>query len=327
MIEFPHEGVQCWTNSHGIRIFRLHYDADPEKGGGEKILIPELNKALSPWAKAQYDAMTDKAMYAQEFEIDFSAKLGTLLYLIDEEATLERSFPIPPSWTRYFALDPHPSVPHAALWLAMDPWGDGWLYRELWPSKVYGKPGNIPEDDNRVTIKDYVETVLWLESKANPQNSGKDENIYLRVIDYAARAFGKGTSDDKEQPNFQERFEQAGLYPFQDAKKDHEVGISVVNEWLKPRDVEQPDGTFRKRSRLHIFGDECPETVYQLKTNRYQMLTPLMADRQDPTGKPVAKRNHMTDNLRYLCMSEPTYVQPMTHQASAWKPITAGIAY
>jgi hypothetical protein len=319
--------VQCWTNPHGIRIFRLHYDADPDKGGGEKVLIPELNKPLSPWAKSQYDAMTDKAMYAQEFEIDFSAKLGTLLYLLDEEATLERSFPIPATWTRFYALDPHPTVPHASLWGAVDPWGDLWLYREFWPSKVYGKPGNIPEDDNRVTIKDYVETVLWLESKENPQNQGKTEKIYKRVIDYAARAFGKGTSDDKEQPNFQERFEEAGLYPFEDARKDHDVGIALVNEWLKPRDVEQPSGTFRKRSRLHIFEDECPETIYQLKTNRYQTLTPLLADRQDPTGKPVAKRNHMTDDVRYLCMADPVYIPPVSSQASNWKPITTGIAY
>jgi hypothetical protein len=245
---------------------------------------------------------------------------------MNEEATLERSFPIPSSWTRYYALDPHPVVPHASLWLAIDEWGDGWIYRELWPSRVYGKPGNVPEDDNRYTIREYVETVKWLESDENPENQGKAENISKRVIDYAARAFGKGTSDDGEQPNFQERFESAGLYPFEDAKKDHEVGISCVNEWLKPRLIEQTDGSFKSKSRLHIFSDRCPELVYQIKNNRYQSLTPLMAERQDPTGKPVLKRNHLTDDLRYLCMSEPTYIRP-TKAVNTWKPINAGLAY
>ena len=305
----------------------LHYSADEVKGAGDKVPVPELNMELSPWALGQYREMTDKAMYRQEYEIDFSAKLGTLLYLMSEEATLERSFPIPTNWTRYYALDPHPVVPHASLWLAVDEWGDGWIYRELWPSRIYGRPGNVPEDDSRYTIREYVETVKWLESAENPKNEGKAETIAKRVIDYAARAFGKGTSDDREQPNFQQRFEAAGLYPFEDAKKDHEVGISCVNEWLKPMLREQRDGTFKPKSRLHIFQDECQELVYQLKNNRYQSLTPLMAERQDPTGKPVTKRNHLTDCLRYLCMSEPTYIKPSTRIASTWKPINAGLAY
>lgn len=296
-IETPHPGIETWVNQHGITIFRLHYSADPVK-------TPE-------WAEKQKAAMTDPAMFQQEYEIDFSAKLGTLLYQLESEATLEPSFPIPADWTRYFALDPHPMVPHACLWLAMDPWNDGWIYRELWPSRIYGKPGNVPEDDSRYTIAEYVETALWLESKDNPENDkcGKDgEEIFKRVIDYAARAFGKGTSDDPEQPNFQKRFEDAGLYPFEDAVKDHDTGIACVNEWLKPRDVEQPDGTFKPKSRLHIFEDKCPELIYQLRNNRFQQLTPLMAERMDPTGKPVAKRNHLTDGLRYLCMAKPEYI-------------------
>lgn len=325
-LSFPHEGITEWDNEHGIHVFQLHYTADEDKGKGDKVLVPELNMRLSPWALEQYKAMTDKAMYRQEFEIDFSAKLGTLLYQLNEEATLEPSFPIPQEWTRYYGLDPHPAVPHASLWTAVDPWGDLWVYRELWPSKVYGKPGNVPEDDNRVTIKDYCEVLQWLESKDNPENSGKDEDIFRRVIDYAARSFGKGTSDDAEQPNFQQRFESQGIGPFEDAKKDHDTGITLVNEWLKPRQVEQPDGTFKNKSKLHIFADKCPELIYQLKNNRYQQLTPLMAERQDPTGKPVPKRNHMTDILRYLVMSEPTYMQKRK-PVSNWKPVYQGIAY
>jgi len=326
-IEFPHPGVRAWTNAQGVRVMELHYSADQEKGAGEKVFVQDLNMHLSPWAYGQYLGMTDKALFRQEYEIDFSAKLGTLLYQMTEEATLERSFPVPATWTRYYALDPHPVVPHASLWLAVDPWGDAWVYRELWPSRIYGQPGNVPEDDNRYTIKEYVEAVKWLESKENPANEGREENIHRRVIDYAARAFGKGTSDDPEQPNFQQRFEDAGLYPFEDAKKDHDTGISVVNEWLKPRQIEQASGEFKLKSRLHIFSDTCPELVHQLKTNRYQQLTPLMAERQDPTGKPIAKRNHLTDDLRYLLMSEPAYIVPRPKVRNTWQPITPGIAH
>jgi len=325
-VQYPHAGVQTWRNQHGIDIFQLHYSADEDKSRGDKIHVEALNMDLSPWAFSQYEAMTDKAAYRQEFEIDFAAKLGTLLYQFDEEATCEPSFRIPPVWTRYYGLDPHPVVPHASLWGATDPWGDVWIYRELWPSRIYGKPGNVPEDDNRYTIKEYVEAVKWLESKLNTENQDADEKIYKRVIDYSARTFGQGMDETDPQRNFQDRFEECGLYPFEDAIKDHETGIASVNEWLKPRQVEQQDGTFKNKSRLHIFKDKCPELIWQLKNNRYQTLTPLMAERQDPTGKPVLKRNHLTDILRYLCMSGLQYVNPQKPR-NDWKPLIPGIAY
>jgi hypothetical protein len=313
VVEFPHEGIQTWVNPHGIRILRLHYSADPEKTAG--------------WASAQRAAMTNPADYEQEYEINFSAKLGTLIYQMTDEATLEHSFPIPDSWTRYFGLDPHPVVPHAFLWLAVDSWGDAWVYREMWPSRIYGLAGNAPEDDNRFSIKQYVETATWLESKDNPDNLGKDETIYKRVIDYAARAMGQGFFDERPEYNFQDRYQDLAAWQFEDCRKDLNAGHEAVNEWLKPRDVEQTDGTFKPKSKLHIFQDKCPELIHQLKNNRFQQNTPALADRQDPSGKPQAKRNHLTDCLRYLVMAGLEYIPQHRSIRSTWKPMSKGINY
>jgi hypothetical protein len=312
-IAFPHKGISTWKNPHGISIFRLHYSADPDK--------------TAEWAAKQKAAMTNEADYEQEYEINFSAKLGTLIYQLHEEATLETSFPIPHNQgTRYFALDPHPVVPHASLWLWVDKWSDFWAYRELWPSKIYGQRGNVPEDDNRYSIKQYVETVQWLESAENPENNGVAEDIYTRVIDYAARAMGQGFFDEKPEYNFQKRFEELGNWNFKDCIKDNQAGPEKVNEWLKPRDVEQSDGTFKPKSRLHIFQDRCPELIHELKTNRFQQLTPIMAERSDPTGKAQSKRNHVTDCLKYLAMAEIEYI-PDLKIRSTWKPMHAGINF
>lgn len=311
-VDFPHPGMQSWTNPHGIRILRLHYSADPDK-------TPE-------WAAKQKAEMTNPADYEQEYEINFASKLGTLVYQLHEEASLENSFPIPHDWTRYMALDPHPVVPHAFLWAGVDKWGDAWAYRELWPSKIYGQRGSVPEDDNRFSISQYVETVQWLESKDNPENEGKDEDIYKRVIDYAARAMGQGFFDQNPEYNFQSRYEDLTGWKFADCIKDNTAGPEAVNAWLKPRDVEQPDGLFKAKSRLHIFQDKCPELVHELKTNRFQQLTPIMAERSDPTGKPTAKRNHVTDDLKYLAMARLEYV-PNRPMKSNWKPLVPGINY
>lgn len=311
-VAFPHQGISTWKNKHGICVFRLHYSADPEKD--------------EEWAAQQKAAMTNLADYEQEYEINFSAKLGTLIYQLHEEATLENSFPVPHAWTRYWALDPHPVVPHAGLWVAVDPWGDAWAYRELWPSKIYGQRGNVPEDDNRFSIKQYVETVEWLESAENPENQGKAEDMQFRVIDYAARAMGQGFFDAKPEYNFQKRFEELGGWSFKDCIKDNDAGPEKVNEWLKPRDVEQPDGSFKPKSKLHIFQDKCPELVHELKNNRFQQLTPIMAERTDPTGKAQSKRNHVTDDLKYLAMAGLEYVKPVTARSN-WKPMHVGVNY
>lgn len=329
-VQYPYPGISTWTTQANYRVLRLHYEADPDKGLGEKTYVPELKRALSPWAKKEYDSMTDKALYRQEYEIEFGARLGQLLFALTEEATLEKSFPIPNDWTRYQASDPHPRVPHAHLWCAVDPYGDRWYYREFWPSKVYGKPGNIPEDDNRYRIKEYVEVIKYLESADNPENRKHKEKIYRRIIDYAARAMGKGTVDDEPQLNFQERYEKLARecdfhLSFRDAIKDRDAGIELVNEGLKPLAVEI-DGEWVQRSRIHIFADKCPELVWQLRNNRWQQLTPLQAESHDPSMKTVQKRNHMTDLIRYIEMDKPRFARS-GGGSDDWSPAHAGVNY
>jgi hypothetical protein len=86
------------------------------------------------------------------------------------------------------------------------------------------------------------------------------------------------------------------------------------------------DGEYRTRSRIHIFEDRCPELIFQLKNNRRQQLSPAQVERQDPTGKPVAVRNHMTDLLRYIEMSNPIFIKPEPMDSS-FQPLVEGFSY
>jgi hypothetical protein len=326
-----HPGISEWANPNGIHIFRLHYLADEEKAAGKKVFVPEEQVWLSPWAKAQYDGFTNKRSFFQEIEIDFAAKSGALIYQLEDGATLERVSALPQDGTDYYFLDPHPRVPHAHLWIRVDKWGDAWCFRELWPSKIYGKPGNTPEDDNRYRIRDYLETVKWMESERNEKNHGKAQKIYKRIIDYAARGFYP-TTDDEDQRSVQQRYEEESQkldysFTFDDAIKDKEAGIEAVNEWLKPRLVEAADGTFKPKSRLHIVEDECPELLWELRNNRFENLTPMMADKRDPSPKPINKRNHMTDLLKYACLCGLEFILPPRKSLNPWKPLHPGIAY
>lgn len=342
----PYPGISIHETEQAT-IFRLHYLADPDKGLGEKTHVDDINMDLTPWALKEYQGMSDKGLYRQEYEIDFEATQGARVFYYEHAATMVTSkqmaedgiWPIPSPWTRWMSLDPHPRVPHAFLWAAVDPWGDRWYFREYWPSKIYGQPGNPPEDDNRVLIKQYVQIVHMLESAENPENQGEQEEIYRRVIDYSARAFGVATHDNErpvkeDEENYQETYERISReigkatdwrMKFVDCKKDHESGLALVNEGLRPREIEK-DGAWIKRSRIHVVIDKCPELEYQLRTNRYPKLTPIQADRMDPISDPIQKRRHMTDNLRYIENDKPRYIK-RTPAKSYWRPMHSGVAY
>jgi len=346
-------GMSYRVDSHGKAILELLYEADPEKGGGEKIYVPEASMWMSPWLKREYESMTNKALFRQEYLVDGSATSGAKIFYLDPEATLEDSFPIPEHWTRRMSLDPHPAVRDAMLWVATDPLGDRWYYREYWPSRVgfhyegkelRGERGPCPEDEAHGSIKDYVGALRYLESDENPENADRGrafkERIQARVIDYSARAFPAETREGQRQKTFQELYEghmsgQCECDPrcppvstpyFEDAKKDHQVSEEIVNSGLKVITVIGGDGKERKSSRIHIFKDRCPELIYELKENRRQQLTAIQVERIDPTGKPIEVRKHMTDNLRYLEMSGPIYIE-RTRRASPYEPPEPHIGY
>jgi hypothetical protein len=316
-IQFPHPGISTWKTSSGARILRLHYTADPRKD--------------SAWREREYKRTNNHALWQQEQEIDFAATEGQRVYVMDDAATIVQPRPIPKEWTRYWSLDPHPQVPHACLWCAVDPFGDRWYYREFWPSLMYGKPGRLSEDEKSPRIKDFLEVVKWLESEENPENGNTEEKIYRRVIDYAARSFGTGTSDDDPSDNFQKRFEDTGNslgmhMIFEDARKDVGAGIERVNDGLKPREVLESGGTnYKVQSKIHIFSD-LTELIYEIHNNRWQQLSALQAERTDPLGKQIQVRKHMTDNLRYIEMADPIYIAPRD-KSKTWKPGTAGVNY
>jgi hypothetical protein len=197
-----------------VLVVRCHYSADPDKD-------PDTEKGRL-WVEEGKKKSPSEEWWNQEQEIDFGARqgaLGSITSTKNDETQLVDPFPIPQEWTRYFMLDTHPRKPHAMLWCAISPEDDAYAYRELWPSKVYGTNKNIPEDDNNYPIRWYCEAVKWLESgademveiagtkmKGNPENKFGAEKIHERIIDYAARAFGKDR-DNPDAIDYQERYE------------------------------------------------------------------------------------------------------------------------
>lgn len=301
------DGLTAWENeSPAVTVIRLHYAADPAKNPN----TPEGRI----WAEEAKRRAPSEAWWRQEQEIDFMAQQGARVYhqFQDDDRQVVKRFPIPENWTRIMGLDPHPRVPHALLWCAMSPEGILYAYREMWPSRAYGTNKNVPEDDNIYSIKHYCGAIKWLESAENPENGGKAEKIFKRVIDYAARGFGV----DKDNPdaiNYQERYENYSRdigHPlnFEDCVKDNEAAYAEVNEWLRPVPTMGPDGEVIQRSKFRVFED-LSELRWELLNNRHRILQAHQVDVKDPEFKILEKRNHVVDCAKYIIQSKPQFIQ------------------
>lgn len=313
-------GVESWTEEHGYEIERIHYSADPLKDAA--------------WAAAKKKASPTLGIYQQEFEIDPYAQSGALMYP-EFSLTLNviEPFPIPHWWTRYSALDPHKRRPHAFLWCAVNPDNERFYYREYWPSRIYGKRGNVPEDDKLYQIDDYAKTVKWFEGEevrifapgGFADNQGQREKIHRRIQDTHGKAIYAETHDGKDETlTFWDRYEQEGIRCVPPTK-DIQGGRDMVGKGLRARKVVDADGE-RQEPLIHIF-NTLPELIHELRTVRFPVLTPTQAAKQDPIEKEMLKRKHLVDCLRYIEMDEPHFIETHDHSAASKKQLFTGVAY
>lgn len=313
-------GCDFWQDERGYHFARVHYSADPRKD--------------AKWARGKKRESASEALYRQEYEIDAHAQLGALMYPeFVRKVNVCKPFPIPRHWTRYMGIDPHKRRPHAFLWMAVSPDGDHWYYREYWPSKIYGKRGNVPEDDKLFQIDDYAKTVRWFEGPevslfsagGFADNQGQQETIFLRIMDTHGKAIYAETHDGADEPvTFWDRYAECGIH-CDPAKKDMHAGRDAVGTRLRPRRAVTAAGEHLEPV-IHIF-ETLPELILELETVRWPTLTPAQAAKQDPVEKELQKRKHMADLIRYIEVAEPRYIEPAAIAQASLPPVQRGIAY
>lgn len=299
-------------NENGFAVVRLHYSADPEKD--EAWVSREKPKFSEAW-------------WEQEMNINAHARSGQLVYPeFDPSLHVIPDERIPDRMCRWMAIDPHPRTPHAFLWIGIDRWSDWYVYRELWPSKAYGKPINLKDDDQdyEYTIREYVEACAYLEGNRieykkaetdreigvytrGPMLDGlgrparsKSERIIARYMDQAGKGF-KATGEGQETEFYSNRYTRFGM-PCLDPIKSHQSGEDAIRMLLKPRRHD----VYGDWPRLHIAAS-CPELQLELRRLRYQQTKRFTGERE-LKQEAVQYRSHLVDLLRYLSTARLSYI-------------------
>lgn len=298
----PCPGLSMRRTKAGIPVVRLHYSALP-------YATPE-------WIEDQRRRYTSQAYWDLEMEIKYEALSGQRVYPeFDPAVHVVADVEIPKRGCRYMSIDPHPRTPHACLWVLIDRFSDWWVYRELWPSVVYGIPRNIRdnEEDRSFTIREYAETIAVLEgNKLDWRNPETDDEyaVYLRrpggerIIERFMDQAGKGffaSGEHQLEETYARRYDRFGIQCL-DPYKSRRSGEDAIRSLLKPRrhDVR---GWW---PRLHIAAS-CEELILELQKYRYKV-TRRPNDEKELKQEGVEARCHMLDNLRYLATANIAYI-------------------
>ena len=287
-----------------IPIARLHYVADPTMTRDRVAKMRATSIATSG----------SDALWRREMEIEYEALEGERWFPGWSAATHDcEPFDVSDvaNWTIWHGADPHPRVPHCMTWTAFGSSGDVVTLGELWP----------PE---RALVREYAETVKWLESDAHDKPPafvpGKKLHIVARVMD----TFGKAIKRvDDEDVDYFEKYRAHGLN-FRPAIKSHnalEAAREKIIEMMRLERVIREDGSVDMRPR-YFTSTGCRELRWEYENVRYPEGDVL----RDADERPETFRKHAIDTVLYVMTQKPRFM-PRKRRGDSWEPIYENVGY
>jgi hypothetical protein len=175
-------------------------------------------------------------------------------------------------YTLYVAIDPHPRIPHAVMFMV--------VRRDGFKAVV---------DELFIKTKTAKELVDAIKAKA----MGKPINVI--IIDPLAF-----TNDPSTGSCFAFDLVDAGLYPVPiPGSKDLARGIILTNEWLTPDENGKP-GIYITRN--------CERTRYEIVRYAWGEWSRNTKLQKAEKQKPMDKDDHMMENLHRLVLLNPSFV-------------------
>jgi len=256
------------------------YDDIYTKSDGKSVFVVTTdirdNIHLSEDAIKEFEKQLTEEEKEARLHGRFLHLTGLIYKEFEPDVHIIRHKDIKPHWTRYMAIDPHPRVPTAVLWLAVDEKENHYIYDELWLKDM-----DIKQIANAIKAQEGV----------NP--------AHVKLIDPHA---------DKEDSlaggfNVRKELMRHGIFT-QRGNSDPDLGKHRIRQALKRNyspllktDVAQ----------LHI-SDYCKQTIFEFQHYIWDDHR-RNKEEYDPKETPKKKNDHFMDCLRYIYNYQPRYMQ------------------
>ena len=226
------------------------------------------NRYLSPEEIKDFESHLTEDEKEARLHGRFKHLSGLIYKEMKPEVNCIKSFEIPKDWIRFCAMDFHPRLPCAILWVAIDEKGTAYAYDELWIDR---------------TVKEISEAIQAKEPKGT--------EMKMRFIDPLS-----ATPDRISGSSSQREFLRYNLR-FRSATKDWILGKNAVCEYLKVGKDGKPG--------IYFFQDTVPRTITAM--THYQW-DEYAGSREGEKETPKKKYAHFPDCLRYILVHKPQYV-------------------
>ena len=229
-----------------------------------------IERMIAQWPEAEKEARAHGK---------FGHILGRIHKLFDRKIHIINPFKITyEDFCVYEALDTHPRVNEAVLWIAVDRNNQKYLIDEIW-----AKP-TIPELAQIIKAK----TAGW--------------RIVKRIIDPSAF-----NEDDRIRNNktIASEFVDCGLY-YEPGSKDIVSGIRITNDALNYTKQEEE---ILRMPEISFFKN-VERTIWEIERGYvWDNWCGKGAEDKDPKPKPKDKNDHMMENLHRLLLLNPKFIE------------------
>jgi len=180
----------------------------------------------------------------------------------------------------YHALDTHPRVNDAGVWIAVDVKGRKFIVDEFWEKCT----GGTEEMAQRIKKKNELYRVerKLLEPAAFVQDQHTEKSLATKLSEYGLHyleATKTRTLSDKR---------------IEDSLTFKKINLNGAEEFIK-----YPE--------LYIF-DTCQRTIYEFEHLRWDEWTGKMSERKDQKEKTVDKDDHMIECVGRILIQEPQFI-------------------
>lgn len=260
------------------------------------INTPEYRASMSQLAEADRRALEDGDWWAYEGEV-FNLKAGFSVLSLAQASKIWGGPQPPRHWPRYRFMDWGFARPFAVLWVAVDGWGRGWVYREWYGAQTNESGEVLPDVGSRMPPETAARGILAREEGDTITRAWAGPDLWHDQDGDDAKPLGEGQPVKQDAESKAARMADLGCHftPWlaTNGSRRHKRALLAAALEHGPR-AERGLGERLPLAAMVLTEELCPELL--------RTLPALVPDPVDPEAVSKACEDHLYDALSAACV-------------------------